>query len=51
METSKDEMELYGCYRTKVTSKIFAIPILTAIASNIIKPDTQRTGIENAFVL
>ena len=35
-------MELNGCYRMKVSSKAFAIRILTAMVSNIIKEDTAR---------
>ena len=39
-------MELNGCYRRKVNSKAFAIPILTAI-----KADAVRKGIANALEL
>ena len=39
-------MKLNYCYRTKVDSKAFAIPILTA---RLIKADAVRIGIANAL--
>ena len=38
-------------YRTKVHSKAFAIPILPAIISNIVKTDAVRIGIANVSEL
>ena len=35
----------------KINSKAFAIPILTALYSTIIKPDVVRIGIANALEL
>ena len=42
-------MEVNSCYRTKVNPKAFAIPILTAIVSIIIKANAVRIGIANAL--
>ena len=42
-------IELNGCHRTKVNSKAFAIPILTANISNIIKAGAVRIGIANVL--
>ena len=47
----EDGMELKGCYRIKVNFKAFAIPILIAIISNIIKADAVRIGIGNTLEL
>ena len=40
-------MEFNSCNRMKVSSKAFAIPILTAMVSNIIKEDAVRIWIAN----
>ena len=42
-------MELNDCYRTKVNSKAFGIPVLTA--SWIVKADAIRIGIANVLQL
>ena len=44
-------MELNSRYRMKVDSKVFAIPILTAIISNIMKADAVRIWIANVLEL
>ena len=44
-------MELNGYRRIKVNSKAFAIPIVTAFISNIIKADAVRIGIANGLEL
>ena len=40
-------MESNGYYRMKVSFKAFAIPILTAMVSNIIKENAVRIRITN----
>ena len=44
-------MELNSYWRKKVNSKAFAIPIVTAIVSNIVKADAVRIGIANGLEL
>ena len=43
-------MEMNGYYRMEVNSKVFALPILTGIISNVIaKGRCSQTGIANAL--
>ena len=44
-------MELNSGYRLKVNSEAFAIPILIAVISSIIKVDAVIIGIANALEL
>ena len=48
---NKMKMELSYWYKTKLNSKAFAIAILTAIVSIIIKANAVRVGIANALEL
>ena len=44
-------MKLNGCYRTKVNSKVFIIPILTVFAFMMTDTIAVRIGIANALKL
>ena len=43
------EVQLKGCYRMKINSKAFAIPILTASSLYVVDNITVRIGIPNAL--
>ena len=47
----QDGTQSYDCYRRKINSKAFAIPILTASAYNIIIDVAVRIGIANVLEL